>query len=92
MSKAFISKYLISYWISFPDDENYPVGFGVTAFSVEEAYTMLEDFGYNYHLNAQSVVIKENIKWEEIPYCDMVHPNMGPMVVRGVWYPHLNSR
>lgn len=82
---------LIPYWISFPDDETFPMGFGVTAYSLEEAYFMLEQFGYDYHKRAVRVDVKVNVRWDELDKLH-VHPNMGPIVVRGIWYPHLNSR
>lgn len=91
MTKKFINKYLIPFWISFPEDKYYPIGLGVTAFSIEDAYSLLKELGIEHQETAKRTVIQENIKWDEIPYKQKVHPNMGPIVVRGVWYPHYNS-
>jgi hypothetical protein len=91
VSKGFINKYLVPYWISFPDNQYYPFGFGVTAFSVEDAYSIFEEFGFDYHKTAKEIKIIENIKYDEIPYSHKTELNMGPMVVRGIWFPHLNS-
>lgn len=82
---------LIPYWISFPDDVIFPMGFGVTAYSLAEAYSILEQFGFDYHRRAVRVIVKTNVKWDELDELH-VHPNMGPIVVRGIWCPHLNSR
>jgi len=85
-----MDKYLTVFWISFPEDTYYPLGFGVTAFSVEDAFRLLEKYNFDYHNTAQYVKIKENVEWQELD--DHVRPNAGPIVVRGVWYPHFNSR
>jgi hypothetical protein len=55
VAKGFINKYLVPYWISFPEDEYYPFGFGVTAFSVDDAYSIFEEFGFDYHKTAKKL-------------------------------------
>ena len=87
-----MNKYLIPFWISFPKNDNFPIGFGVTAYSTEDAFNLLEEFNYNYHQDAAEVKVIENIKWDEIPWPNKTYPNMGPIVVRGIWFPHHNSR
>ncbi len=91
MSRKFINKHLIAFWISFPEDEYYPIGLGVTAFSIEDAYSLLEELGITAHKTAKQIEIEENIKWDELPHSQHVHRNMGPIVVRGVWFPNFNS-
>jgi len=82
---------LIPFWITFPVDKLPILGFGVTAFTIEDAYSILEEYGYNYHQIAKRVAVKKDITWDEIE-ADHVRPNIGPITVRGIWFPHLNSR
>jgi hypothetical protein len=91
MATIFTDRRLIPFWFSFPEDKDYPIGVGVTAFNVEDAVDLLEEFEFFYHKTAIQIKITENVKWDEIPYAPTVHPKMGPIVVRGIWYPHLNS-
>ena len=80
---------LRSYWLSFPEDPNFPVGFGVTAQCLEEAYELLEACGFSYHREAQRVSVREDVQLADIEY-DFVEAQSGPLVVRGVWYPCYN--
>ena len=65
------------------------MGFGVTAWSKVDAYSLLEANGYEFHKQAARVSVRENVKVSDL---DLSHvtKNMGPIVVRGVWYPALN--
>ncbi len=82
---------LTSFWISFPEDNEFPFGIGITAFTLHDAYSILENKGINYLKEAKIIEIIENIKWDDIPNKEKVHPEMGPIVVRGIWYPYLNT-
>ena len=85
-----MNKLLIAFWISFPED-NFPIRcFGVTAYSIDDAYALLEASGYDYHHIAKRININENVKWDDLEE-NQVQRNIGPIVVRGIWYPHLNS-
>ena len=80
---------LTSYWISFPVNEHFPLGFGVTAYSPEDALALLEAAGYDFHKRAQKIDMRPGAVPSEID-AKHVAPNSGPHVVRGVWYPCYN--
>jgi hypothetical protein len=83
---------LISYWITFPEEDQYfIIGIGVTAFSIDDAFHILEYFHFNQHKVAKRVEIKENVTIDELEY-NHIELNMGPIVVRGIWYPYLNHQ
>jgi len=84
-----MERILTSYWITFPEDRSAPLGIGVTAYSVEDAFRLLEERGYDYHRRMSRAEIRENIKIADLDQFHVV-PNMGPIVVRGIWYPCLN--
>ena len=77
---------LISFWIK-PADPAGPRGFGVTAWSLEDAVALLKEAGYTIELDTATV--RENVQPHEIDE-NHVAPNAGPSVLRGVWYPCLN--
>jgi hypothetical protein len=82
-----MNKLLIAFWISFPKD-SFPIkNFGVTAYSIDDAYSLLKEFGYDYRYIAKRIEIKENIAWDELEE-NHVRSNIGPIAVRGVWYPN----
>jgi hypothetical protein len=76
-------------WLSFPEDPEFPIGFGVTAHSLEDAMYLLEVNGYDFHRRAVRFEVREVVTPSDIDY-DHVAVNSGPHVVRGVWYPALN--
>jgi len=86
-----MDKLLTPYWISFPNIDFSIKTFGVTAYSIDDAYSLLKEFGYDYRTITNLVEVKENITWDELEK-NHVTPNMGPIVIRGIWYPHLNTR
>jgi hypothetical protein len=45
--------------------------------------------GYDVHLRATEMSVGEDVSIDDIDQSN-VRPNMGPMIVRGVWYPCLN--
>ena len=80
---------LQTYWFSFPENPYFPIGLGVTAWSLSDAYAMLEANGYDYHKRASRLEVREGVMVTDLDQNHVV-PNMGPIVVRGVWYPALN--
>jgi hypothetical protein len=73
------------FWIVSPDPHG-PLGFGVTAFSLEEALQIIRDAGYLVPENTTLLRVEENVKVSDIDERHVVK-NMGPIVVRGIWYP-----
>jgi hypothetical protein len=72
------------YWID-PHDPRGPIGFGVTAFSREDAFSLIEHLGYRLPDDQQSLIVTESVRFDALdPH---VQRNMGPMAVRGLWYP-----
>lgn len=65
-------------------------GFGVTAYSIEDALSLLDEIGRPLALEGDVVDIIEDVDIREL---DQAHvtPNMGPPNFRGVWYPNLTS-
>ena len=84
-----MKKVLTAYWLSYPADPSFPLGQGVTAHSVEDAYQLLEESGYTLHIEAKYVKIKENVTIDDLDRTNIV-PNIGPLIMRGIWYPCLN--
>jgi hypothetical protein len=82
-----MNKLLTAFWISFPEDSFAIKNFGVTAYSIDDAYSLLKVLGYDYYRTAKKIEVKENVKWDELEE-NHVRPNIGPIVVRGVWYPN----
>jgi hypothetical protein len=76
---------LIRYW--FPSDKG--LGFGVTAHSLRNALDLLAAAGYIAGRNFDSSVVVKNV---DVSALDQNHvvTNMGPIVVRGVWFPSRN--
>ena len=66
-------------------------GFGVTAYSTEDAESLLEQVGRPEHILAQLKGVVEDV---DVSRLDLYHVrrNMGPPNFRGVWYPCLNLR
>ena len=80
---------LKTYWFSFPENPYFPIGLGVTAWSLSDAYALLEANGYDFHKHASRVEVREGITVADLDQMHVVG-NMGPIVVRGIWYPALN--
>lgn len=76
---------LTSYWITTPH-RNGPLGFGVTAWSLEDALNIIRGWGYMLSENTSSLDIRENITVADLEEQHVIK-NMGPIVVRGLWYP-----
>ena len=78
---------LTHYWIKSPRPHA-PIGFGVTACSLSEAVGILTVLGYGSHLpdDINQLEVIAGIEAEKIED-EYVLSHMGPMVVRGIWYP-----
>ena len=73
------------FWIV-PSNKYGPLGFGVTAFSANDALQIIEGAGYNLPEDKSDLKIMEDIKVDDLDQPHVVK-NMGPIVVRGIWYP-----
>jgi hypothetical protein len=82
--------WLTSYWIVTPEPHA-PLGFGVTAFSLDDALRTICSEGYEQYLPADRSLLRvtENVTINDLDQKNVV-PRMGPMVMRGIWYPCLN--
>lgn len=56
--------HLTAFWISFPEDASFPHGLGVTAWSQEGAFRLLEEQGYDFHLRAAEVAVRA-VDWPD---------------------------
>jgi hypothetical protein len=65
------------------------LGFGITAFSEEDAKVQLTDIATTIGKDYEVVEIIADV---DVRTLDQTHviPNMGPPSLRGVWYPLLN--
>jgi len=79
---------LTPFWITFPKegDEGFPLGFVVTAWSEADAWRLLDERGYDQHRRAVLVDVKPIASVDEIGD-EHVRKHMGPIIVRGIWYP-----
>jgi hypothetical protein len=76
---------LHTYWIT-TGDAHGPLGYGVTAWSLEDAIRIIRGFGYNLPENPKGVRVKRGVSVADLDEPHVVK-NMGPIVVRGLWYP-----
>lgn len=78
---------LTAYWIKSPFPHA-PLGFGVTAWSIDDAFRIIRvlDYGRYFPDDLVGVQVTEGITFEEL---DQPHvaANMGPIAMRGMWYP-----
>ncbi len=65
------------------------IGIGVTAYSEEEAFTMAIKCSKEYF---ESKKVNNPVVGIKVSELDQEHvvPNMGPITLRGVWYPNVN--
>lgn len=73
---------LLYFWIDHSDMHG-PLGYGVTAFSEAEAFQLVERLGYQIYAADK---IRRITTVDEIPH-RFVREHIGPIVVRGLWYP-----
>jgi len=78
---------LTAFWIKSPLPEA-PLGFGVTAWSLDDAFGVIAALDYGRYLPADlsCVEVHEDIQVAELDQSHVI-PNMGPIAVRGMWYP-----
>ena len=81
--RAVMSPRLVAYWF-----RTRHLGYGVTAFSLDEARALLREHGYP----REGEEILETVVDVRHAHLDQDHvvTNAGPIVMRGVWYPRLN--
>jgi hypothetical protein len=63
-------------------------GFGVTAYSVEDAKRFVEEAAKSLEISAEIMEIVEDVDIRNLDENHVV-PNMGPPNFRGVWFPNL---
>lgn len=80
---------LIAYWIV-PPDRNGPLGFGVTAASLDDAFAIIQHYGYQLPTDPSQLQITENVRYDDIDH-EIVKRRMGAIVVRGLWYPQVTG-
>ena len=78
---------LTAYWITSPF-RHAPIGFGITAWTFQDAWNIIHMLGYGEYLpeDMTKVHVIEGIKVAELDPNHVV-PNMGPINLRGMWYP-----
>jgi hypothetical protein len=64
------------------------LGFGVTAYSIEDALSLLAEIGRPLKLDKHVVEVIEEVDIRELDQGHVI-PNMGPPNFRGVWFPNL---
>lgn len=81
---------LTAYWIVSTSRRDGPLGFGVTAWSLGDAIRILRWAGYGQFIpdDLSTLSILENVAVADLDQPHVV-ANMGPIVVRGVWYPFI---
>lgn len=78
---------LRAFWIEGPDPRG-PLGYGVTAFSVCEALEIVARAGYHLPDDKTALRVRTDIRPADI-VDRHVRDHMGPIVVRGLWYPFI---
>ncbi|MES2789700.1 MAG: hypothetical protein V4719_08770 [Planctomycetota bacterium] len=78
---------LTSYWIK-SVVPHAPLGFGVTAFSFDDALRIIYALDYGRYLpgDPKNLHVIENVRIADLDEPHVV-ANMGPTIVRGLWYP-----
>lgn len=78
---------LTTFWIVAPARHG-PLGFGVTAHDIDDAFSIIRSFGYAEYLPSDlgSLKITQGVRYVDLEE-NHVRTNMGPIVVRGLWYP-----
>jgi len=76
---------LIPFWIVAPNLRA-PLGFGVTAFSLADAFRIIESAGYELPDDRNTLQVTEGVNVSDLD-SEYVRFHMGPIVVRGIWYP-----
>jgi hypothetical protein len=79
---------LTAFWIDGLDPRG-PLGYGVTAFSLTDAFEIIARAGYRLPEDKAALHCRVGIKPAEIEH-RYVREHMGPIVVRGLWYPFID--
>jgi nitrous oxidase accessory protein NosD len=79
-----------TYWRQSPVPHA-PLGFGVTARSRDDAIRMIHVLGYGRYLpdGLAGVQVAEGVTVAQLDQPHVI-ANMGPIVVRGMWYPFVS--
>jgi hypothetical protein len=78
---------LTAFWIDGPEPRG-AIGYGVTAFSVTDAFEIVERAGYHLPDDKSTLCVRVDVKPADIGQ-DHVRRHMEPIVVRGLWYPFI---
>lgn len=78
---------LTAFWIKSPF-KHAPLGFGVTAWSFDDALSIIRAFDYGRYLpdDLADIHVTAGICVSELQN-SYVLEHMGPIIVRGIWYP-----
>ena len=79
---------LTAFWIEGPDPRG-PLGYGITAFSLTDAFEIVARAGYRLPDDKSTLHIRADIKLADIEH-RFVRDHIGPIVVRGLWYPFID--
>jgi hypothetical protein len=84
---ADMCRLLTTYWIK-PGNRSGPLGLGVTAYSLNDAIDIIRKSGYGRWLPDDLAEINfiEDVRFDDLEQ-EYVRQHMGPIVVRGMWYP-----
>jgi hypothetical protein len=77
---------LTAFWIEGPNPRG-PLGYGVTAFSITDAFEIVARAGYQLPNDKSTLRVQEDVKPADLDR--YVREHMGPIVVRGLWYPFI---
>jgi hypothetical protein len=78
---------LTAFWIAPPSPQG-SLGFGVTAWSLDDAIRIIRCLGYGGYLpdDLSTLSVRKGVTVADLDRRHVVS-NMGPIVVRGMWYP-----
>lgn len=80
---------LIRYWLKTQNPHD-PLGYGVTAFSLDDAVSIIRWNGFSFPESMDGVEVRESITFDELSKLDhsaYITTHLGPMASRGLWYP-----
>jgi hypothetical protein len=80
---------LTAYWIE-PASPHGPLGIGVTAWSIDDALRIASRLGYGIWLPDDRSQVRFTTDVQVHTLDPYVRRHMGPIVVRGLWYPFIS--